>query len=299
MNISVENVSKAFRTTFVVRDLSFTIEPGQILGLLGPNGAGKTTTLRMILDILRPDEGKINFDGKQINRNVRNRIGYLPEERGIYQKYKVIDVLLYLGRLKNLSRRMSHVEAVRHLDRFDMIEYLEQPVSNLSKGLQQKLQLLISLLHNPDIIILDEPFWGLDPFNQQVIREKIKALRNEGKTILLSTHQLSEAEALCDYFVLIDHGEDVLRGSLEEIRKNFRENIIIVESPQNLKALQELPDLQKIVLEDSRALLYVDENAPVDLLLKEIVSSVNITRFELSKPSLNDIFLKIIKNSKS
>ena len=196
MKIEIQNVTKNFKNRSAVRDLSFTMKKGQIVGLLGPNGAGKTTTLRMILNILKPDFGTILFDGQPINKQTRNQIGYLPEERGLYQKYSVMDVVVYFGRLKNLTRRKSHVETVRLLDSFQMIDFLEEPVGHLSKGMQQKLQFLVSLIHNPEVLIMDEPLWGLDPLNQEMINQKLVELKNEGKSILLSTHQLVEAEAM-------------------------------------------------------------------------------------------------------
>ncbi len=295
MNIKLKDVTKKFKDIPVINQLSFTVKPGEILGLLGPNGAGKTTTLRMILDILKPDEGTISFDGKSMNKKVRNSIGYLPEERGVYQKYKVIEVLTYFGRLKNMTKRKSEVEAVRFLDRFQMVDYLEQPIGHLSKGLQQKLQFLICLIHDPQIIILDEPFWGLDPLNQDLIRQKLLSLKNEGKIILLSTHQLREAEELCDYYILIDQGQTILQGTLDRIRKDFNENIIIVEAQQDLSALRDIKNIQKVIVENSMARVYVDEKAPINNILKEIIKIVEIDRLELKRPSLNDIFLQTIK----
>jgi len=297
MDIVLKNVTKKFNDLPVVQNLSFKIQEGEVLGLLGPNGAGKTTTLRMILDILRPDEGSITFGGEKINKHIRNRIGYLPEERGIYQKYKVLDVLIYFGRLKNLSKRKSHVEAVRLLDHFQMIDYLEEPVSHLSKGIQQKLQFLVSIIHNPQIVILDEPFWGLDPLNQEMLRNQIKKFKEQGRVVLLSTHQLNEAETLCDYFVLIDHGKTVLQGTLDRIRKGFREQIIIVEAKNNLNKLRDVANIRKITIENSRATLYIDENAPVNKILQNIINTVKVTKISLNKPDLNDIFLQAIKKT--
>jgi ABC-2 type transport system ATP-binding protein len=274
------------------------LKPGKIVGLLGPNGAGKTTTLRMVLNIIQPDYGEILFDDHRINKKIRNKIGYLPEERGLYQKYSVIDVLRYFGRLKGLSARKSQVEAVRLLDRFQMIEYLEEPIGHLSKGTQQRLQFLVCFIHNPDFLILDEPFWGLDPINQEVLRNRMKGLKDEGKTILLSTHQLIEAETLCDYFILIDGGDTVLKGTLEEIRKNFHLNIIAVEAHQNPSVLQDIPKVNKIEIKDSVAHLYVDENAPIKAIMQDIVKRVDLSKMEFYKPSLNDIFLQTIKSRK-
>ncbi len=299
MNIVVDHIQKKFGETPIIKDLSFQVESGQVLGLLGPNGAGKTTTLRMILDILRPDDGSITFEGKKINHHIRNTIGYLPEERGIYQKYSVLDTLMYFGRLKNLSKRKSHVEAVRLLDRFGMIEYLDVPVSHLSKGWQQKLQFLITIIHDPEIIILDEPFWGLDPLNQEMLRKQILQFKEKGKVVLLSTHQLNEAEALCDYFVMIDEGEVVLKGKLEEIRRDFQENMVIIETEENLEDLKKIPQIQKIVVENRRAILHIDKNVSLAPVLQRIVSTVNITKLEVNKPSLNDVFLETIRQRRT
>jgi ABC-2 type transport system ATP-binding protein len=298
MEVNVEKITKEFQDKEVIRELSMKLKPGKIVGLLGPNGAGKTTTLRIVLNILHPDSGQILFDGHRMNKKIRNKIGYLPEERGLYQKYSVIDVLRYFGRLKGLSTRKSQVEAVRLLDRFQMIEYLEEPIGHLSKGTQQRLQFLVCFIHNPDFLILDEPFWGLDPLNQEVLRNRMKDFKDEGKTILLSTHQLIEAETLCDYFILIDGGETVLKGSLDEIRKNFHLNIIAVEAHQNPSVLQDIPKVNKVEIKDSMAHLYVDENAPIKAIMQEIIKKVDLSKMEFYKPSLNDIFLQTIKSRK-
>ena len=266
------------------------------MGLLGPNGAGKTTTLRMILNILKPDSGSITFDGKAMNRRIRDQIGYLPEERGLYQKYAVLDVLLYFGRLKNLSRRKSHVESVRLLDAFQMIDYMDMPIGHLSKGLQQKLQFLVSLIHNPGILIMDEPMWGLDPINQEMIKQKIMALRDEGKTILLSTHQLAEAQAMCDHFVLINRGELVLKGSLEQIRKDFYQNMIVVETVQNPEILKKISRVRKIDIRDKKACLYLDGESSVKEVMREIINTIDVVSIETHKPSLYDIFMQTINS---
>ncbi len=296
MNIQIENVTKRFKFGAVVQDLTFSVKPGQIVGLLGPNGAGKTTTLRMILDILKPDEGSITFQDKYINREIRNKIGYLPEERGLYQKYRVLDVLIYFGRLKGLNSRKSHVESVRLLDSFQMIDQLEEPIGHLSKGMQQKLQFLVSLIHDPDVLIMDEPFWGLDPINQDLVKQKILSLRDSGKTVLVSTHLLTDAEAMCDYFVLIHHGKVVLKGTLEQIRKNFYQNKIIVETDKNLESLRKIPKIKEFEFDDSRIYLYPDRNTSVKEVMRQIINTTDVSRIEIHKPSLNDIFLQTIKN---
>lgn len=296
MKIEINKITKRFKNIEAVKDLTFTVEPGQIVGLLGPNGAGKTTTLRMILNILRPDEGDIFFDGQTMRRQIRNQAGYLPEERGLYQKYKVIDVLVYFGRLKGLNSRKSHVEVVRLLDSFQMIDYLEEPLGHLSKGTQQKLQFLVSLIHDPAILIMDEPLWGLDPLNQELVKEKILSLKEGEKTILISTHLLTDAENMCDYFVMIDKGRVVLKGTLEQIRKDFYQNMIIVETNKNPELLRKIPKIKEIEFDDSQIYLYLDRNASVKETMREIVNNVDVSRIELHKPSLSDIFLQTIKN---
>lgn len=267
------------------------------MGLLGPNGAGKTTTLRMILNILKPDRGSITFDNQTMNRRIRDQIGYLPEERGLYQKYAILDVLIYFGRLKNLSRRKSHVESVRLLDTFQMIDYIDEPIGHLSKGLQQKLQFLVSLIHNPDILIMDEPMWGLDPINQEMIKQKIIALRDEGKTILISTHQLAEAQTLCDHFVLINQGELLLKGSLEQIRKEFYQNMIVVETVRNPQALKNIPQVRKIDIRDKKAYIYLDGNSSVKEIMRDIINTIDVISMETHKPSLYDIFMQTVSSS--
>ncbi|UCF65279.1 MAG: ATP-binding cassette domain-containing protein [bacterium] len=296
MKIEIENVSKTFKDKEVVKEISFAVNRGRIVGLLGPNGAGKTTTLRMILNILKPDSGSITFDDQRMNRKIRDQIGYLPEERGLYQKYAVLDVLLYFGRLKNLTRRKSHVEAVRLLDGFQMIDYMDEPIGHLSKGLQQKLQFLVSLIHNPEILIMDEPMWGLDPINQEMVKQKILSLRDEGKTILISTHQLAEAETMCDHFVLINHGEAVLKGSLEKIRKNVYQKMIIVETDQDLEALKKISRVRKVDIHNKKAHLYLDGESSVKDVMREIINTIDVVSMEAHKPSLLDIFMQTIKS---
>jgi len=297
MKIQISEVCKTFKELTVVDQLSFEVEPGKIVGLLGPNGAGKTTTIRMILDILKPDRGQITFDGQTVNRHIRNRIGYLPEERGLYQKFKVMDVIWYFGRLKNLPKRKSHIEAIRLLDAFKMIDYVDEPIGHLSKGTQQKLQFLVCLIHNPDILIMDEPMASLDPINQQLIRTKILQLRDEGKTILLSTHQLLEAENLCDYFVLIDHGKVVLQGALPQIQKNYDQNMMVIETKQDPGLLRGIAGIRKIERRDSALYLLLDKNAQSKEIMQKIIQKIDVSRLEVYKPSLHDIFMQTIKGT--
>lgn len=298
MKITVDNICKSFRDKTVVEKLSFTASPGKILGLLGPNGAGKTTTLRMLLDILKPDEGEIRFDGNPVDGNMKDRMGYLPEERGLYPKTPVIDLLIYLGRLKGMTGKKAQIEAVRLVDRFGMIDQLDEPVNHLSKGFQQKVQLMCAMIHDPDVLIFDEPFYGLDPLNQETVRKILRLARKGGKTIVLSTHQMNEAEDLCDEILLINHGKDVLRGSLEQIRSRFRENLITVKGNNNLAQLRQIQGIKKAIIKDEAAHLYVDPNVPPRVVIEKIVRLVHISQLEVNQPRLNDIFLEVVQNGK-
>lgn len=295
MEIQVKNLYKTFLDTPVVDDVSFTAKPGQIVGLLGPNGAGKTTTIRMILHLLKPDDGEILFDGKPFSASLKSRIGYLPEERGIYLKHTVGDVLMYFARLKQLNARKAQVEVVRHLDRFDMVDQLETPIYQLSKGQQQKVQILTAIVHDPDLLVLDEPFFGLDPLNQDLIRKLILRFRENGKTILLSTHQMPMAESLCDAFVFIHQGKVVLSGSLAQIRKQFQQNLIVVEADDNLRELEHLNGVQHFRLERNTAYLTIDHRVPAKKIVGEIMDRITFTRLEVNRPSLEDIFLQIVQ----
>lgn len=298
MEIRAESLYKEFGDRVVVDNLSFIARPGEVLGILGPNGAGKTTTLRILLDIIKPDSGEVTFDGQPISNSLRNVIGYLPEERGVYQKYALIDILVYFGRLKNLPQKKAHVEAVRLLDRFEMVDYIEHPVNRLSKGMQQKVQLIIALIHDPQIIIFDEPFSGLDPLNQNMVRKVLSRYKEQGRTIVLSTHNLVEAENLCDEILLIHQGRAVLTGSMQKIREKHKENLILVEGRDNLNQLRELPGVNKVIIEKHLARLYVEEKTPIPGLLEKIIKTVHINRLEVNRPSLNDIFLKIVNDQK-
>ncbi len=298
MKITVDNIHKSFRDRTVVEKLSFTATPGKILGLLGPNGAGKTTTLRMLLDILKPDEGEIRYDGNPVDSGVKDRLGYLPEERGLYPKTPMIDLLIYLGRLKGMTAKKAQIEAVRLVDRFGMIDQLDEPINHLSKGFQQKVQLMCALIHDPEVLIFDEPFYGLDPLNQEMVRKILCLARKAGKTIILSTHQMNEAENLCDEIVLIDGGKAVLRGSLEQIRSRFKENLITVEGNNNLGQLRQIEGVKKAVIKDRTARLYVDPNVSSRAVIEKIIRMVQISHLEVNQPRLNDIFLEIVRNGK-
>jgi len=296
MEIQVHNLSKTFLDHPVVANISFTAQPGKITALLGPNGAGKTTTIRLILHLLKPDEGEILFDGQPFRTSLKPRMGYLPEERGIYLKHTVGEVLTYFARLKNLSAKKAQVEVVRHLDRLGMVEQLDTPVYQLSKGQQQQIQILTAILHDPDVLILDEPFFGLDPINQDVIRKLILRYRDAGKTILLSTHQMHMAETLCDEFLFIHQGCLILSGTLSQIREKFKQNLIVIEADDNLRELEKIPGVSHFRMERNIAYLTIDQQETPRNILNAIMDRVQFTRLEVNRPSLQDIFLQLINS---
>ena len=296
MDIVVENVSLKSNNQISIKNVSFTAHTGKVLGILGPENAGKSTLLRMILNMIKSDSGKINLGGNPITLESRNKIGYLPEKRGIYQNKRVIDVLIYFGQLKNMPYKKANVEAIRLLDRFEMIEYMEDPVSRLSDNLQQKLLLLISILHDPKVLILDEPFLGLESLNQDMLQKLIFRFREEGKTVIVATRQLNKAEKVCDDILFLENGSTVLKGNLESIRGKFKVYIISVESDGNLRLLKNIQGVKKQYLEKQRAKLFVDEKIPAGEILQKIISKVNISFIEVNRPTLEDIYFEVIKS---
>lgn len=293
MHVKAENLYKGFDGKAAVEDLSFEARAGMVMGILGPQEAGKTTALRMILNVLDPDSGSIFYDDRPVSAGVRNAMGYLPELRGLYQKYSLNDVLVYFARLKNVSSKKARVEAVRLMDRFGLIENMESPLSYLSQEMQEKVQILIAVIHNPDLLVLDEPFSGFEAKNYRLIRQVIDHFRSEGKTIILASRELNEAETICDEVILLDRGGTILQDNLKRIYKRFHENLIVVEAADNLQALRTIPGVKKLVQEKQVARLYVDEQVSTQKVLDAVIRAVNVSRIEVSRPNLNDIYLQI------
>ena len=292
--IEVEGLRKVYGDRVAVDGVSFRVEPGQIFGLLGPNGAGKSTTIRMIVDIIHPDQGAVTFDGAGIAENIRSKIGYLPEERGLYQKARILETIVHFGRLKGMDATAATEQAMVWLERFGLADSGMRQVEELSKGNQQKVQIIIALLHDPEYVILDEPTSGLDPVNQGILRDIVVDLRTRGKAILYSTHQMDLAERLCDRIALVDHGSLVLSGSVEEVRGGSRGDDIVLEFDGEGAFLASIPWVEQSSIEGNRAELHVAKGYGLPDLFAEIGDRLHLSRIERVRPSLNTIFLEAV-----
>ncbi|MCF7928617.1 MAG: ATP-binding cassette domain-containing protein [Spirochaetales bacterium] len=290
--IEAQAITKQFGDHPAVSDLSFRAEPGRILGLLGPNGAGKTTTIRMIMNILAPDSGAISINGHRLREEDKAIIGYLPEERGLYQKVSVVEMLTYLGELKGKSRKDLQVSIDSWLERFDLLEWKDKPINELSKGMSQKVQFIASINHDPSVILFDEPFAGLDPVSADVLTETIMELGNQGKTILFSTHITEHAERICSDILLMHKGKKIESGSLREIKSKYAGNTVILEFDGNGGFIETLPMVEQIVSYPRRVEVRLKPSAGPDELLKAVVGRITIQRFEVSAPSLHSIFVE-------
>lgn len=299
MNIvEIKNVTKFFGDYKASNDISLTIPKGIIHGLLGPNGAGKTTLIRMITNIYMPDQGEILVFGEKINRDHQNQIGYLPEERGLYKKMNVIDQLVYFGQLKGMSKKDAQAKAVFWLTRLEAKDFVNKKVQDLSKGMSQKVQFIAAVLHEPELMILDEPFSGFDPINSELFIEIILDLKKSGKTIILSTHQMHQVEQMCDEISLINKGKVILAGNVREIKKSFGKNNLNIEFEGNLSDVNIGSDLAIINKGEGQAELKITNPA---LKPNEIISiltdKLQLSKFEIVEPSINEIFIESVKNS--
>jgi len=295
--IEVSHIAKSFGSTVAVEDVSFSVHKGEIFGLLGPNGAGKTTTIRIMLDIFKPDRGTVSILGGPMTEEKKERIGYMPEERGLYQDISLEHCLVYLASLKGLSSSEAHHRLEVHLERFDLSAHKHKKVKELSKGMQQKAQIINTILHKPELIIIDEPFTSLDPVNTQLVKNVLDELRLEGTTIIMSTHQMHQVEELCDRILLIDHGRDVLYGDLDQIRRRYAGNAILVRANQDLPELSGV--LEKIQHNQSTRLILSKDTQPQDLLQELVKDGITLEKFEVAIPTLDEIFIRVVENGES
>lgn len=298
VSLRVSNVTKRFGEFTAVEDLSFEVRSGRVFGFLGPNGAGKTTTIRMIVGITAPDEGSISLFGEPISPEVQNRIGYLPEERGLYKKMKVVDQLKYFAELKGVSGGVADKKIDFWLERMGLGEWKKSKTTDLSKGMQQKIQFISTVLHDPDLLILDEPFSGLDPVNVEFMIDVLSEFRTQQKTVIFSTHLMSTAERLCHDIILINKAKKVVSGSLREVKESYGTNLIAFRGSNADKVIGDRSLVESVVSHaDEQELHLADGVEPQKVLKALIESGAKVSKFEITEPSLNDIFIEKVKNA--
>jgi ABC-2 type transport system ATP-binding protein len=294
--LAAANLRKQYTTVLAVDNVSLNVTRGAVVGVLGPNGAGKTTAIRMLLNIIQPDAGSVSIDGKPFDDGVRNLVGYLPEERGLYRKSKLLNTILYFASLKQIPAAEAKKRAYTWLERFNLLNYHDRKVEELSKGNQQKVQFIISVLHDPQLLILDEPFSGLDPLNQVLLKDILLEQKQMGKAIIFSTHQMDQAERLCDSMYLINAGKVVLDGSLREVKDKFGKNAVQLEFEGDGSFLTTLPAVLRAQRYQNYAeILLKPDISPYDFL-RAVSQKLNIRKFEIVQPSLNSIFLEVVGN---
>lgn len=292
MVLQLEHVTKRFGKFTAVDDLSLMIPEREMFGFLGANGAGKTTTFRMVLGLIDATEGKITWDGKPINYDTSHLIGYLPEERGLYPKLKVKDQLVYLSRLRGMHKQEAQKELEHWLDRFKVPEYVNKKVEELSKGNQQKIQFISAVLHKPKLLILDEPFSGLDPVNVELLKEAVVDLRNNGTTIVFSSHRMEHVEELCEHLCIMQKGRPIVHGALKEIKRSFGRKNLIIHGDMDFSFLSRHSSVKKAKQTAEGIHLQIDREEAAEDILQQIVGKGFIRKFALEEPSLNDIFIE-------
>lgn len=298
VTLKISNVTKRFGDFTAVEDLSFEVRAGRVFGFLGPNGAGKTTTIRMIVGITAPDSGSIELFGEHVSPHLQNRIGYLPEERGLYKKMKVVDQLKYFAALKGMASSDAEKKIDFWLDRMKLSEWKTKKTTDLSKGMQQKIQFISTVLHDPDLLILDEPFSGLDPVNVEFMIEVLSEFRTQQKTVIFSTHLMETAERLCHDIILINKSRKVVGGSLREVKESYGKNLIAFRGTGADKLISDRTLVDKVVSHADEQELHLAEGVDSQQLLKALIDSgAKITKFEITEPSLNDIFIEKVQNA--
>ncbi|MBP1965068.1 ABC-2 type transport system ATP-binding protein [Paenibacillus aceris] len=290
--LSVENVSKQYGEKTAVNAINLQVQQGEIYGLLGANGAGKTTTMRMVLGLIYPDQGNILWKGQEYREELKRLMGYLPEERGLYPKIKVSEQIIYLGELRGLSRKQAESGLKAWLDRFEVPEYYNKKVEELSKGNQQKIQFIAAVIHNPEILILDEAFSGLDPVNVELLKTTVKSLRDEGKTILFSSHRMDHVEELCEHICILHRSNTILQGSLKEIKSAFPKEKIILQTEQPIEGLEQLPGIKAVERQLNGYQIRIDSTADSQQILRYAMEQSDIRRFQIMEPTLNEIFIQ-------
>lgn len=291
MGLIVKNVNKSFGDKHVVDNISFSLEEPGVFGLLGTNGAGKTTTIRMILGIIKKDSGEITWNGKAVTRGNVN-FGYLPEERGLYPKSTIYDQLVYFANLKGLDKRAADKAVKMWLDKLNLMEYINSPAEKLSKGNQQKVQFITAMLHDPDLIVLDEPFSGLDPVNTEILSKIMKDLVKSGKYIIMSSHQMSVIEEFCSNLVILNRGKTVLSGNLKEIKDSYETNKVLIETTDEIDGILKRLKVDVLDKNDDEYLVSADANDRRKLLNELVKNNIDVKTFKVIKPTLHEIFIE-------
>ncbi len=298
VTLRVENVTKRFGDFTAVEDLSFDVRAGRVFGFIGPNGAGKTTTIRMIVGITAPDEGRIELLGKPMSYALQNRIGYLPEERGLYKKMKIADQLRYFAELKGMTAADANRKIDFWLERMNLGEWKKKKTTDLSKGMQQKVQFISTVLHDPDLLILDEPFSGLDPINVEFMIDVISEFKSQEKTVIFSTHLMETAEKLCNDILLINKAKKVVAGSLREVKESYGRNLIAFRGTNADKVLRDRSLVEKVVSHADEQELHLADGVNSQALLSAFIDGgANVLKFEITEPSLNDIFIQKVRGA--
>jgi ABC-2 type transport system ATP-binding protein len=291
--VEVSGIAKSFGNTHAVQDVSFYVQSGEIFGLLGPNGAGKTTTIRVMLDLFKPDRGTVSILDGPMTEAKKARIGYMPEERGLYQDVRLDECLLYLASLKGVPEKEARLRLGAYLERFDLADHRRKKVKELSKGMQQKAQIITTLLHQPELLIVDEPFAALDPVNVQLVKDLMRELRDQGVTIIMSTHQMHLVEELCNRILLIDGGRTVLHGDLVEIQDRFSGHAVMVRIQGNLPVIRGVREVMPY--NHGVKLLLEPGTSPQDVFRSLAASQAMIEKFEVAVPSLDEIFIRVVE----
>ncbi len=292
--VELRNVGKTFGSTVAVESVSFSARPGGVFGLIGPNGAGKSTTIRMIMNILEPDTGEVRFDGRKITENDKARIGYLPEERGLYKKVTVNEMLMYLARLKSADPTFAQKNIDAWLEKFDLLAWKNKKIEELSKGMSQKVQFIAAVAHDPDILFFDEPFSGLDPVSSDLLKNTIIEIGRQGKTILISTHVMDHAERICSEIFLMNRGTEVVSGPIHEVKSRYGRRSVTIEFDGDGSFMKTIPEVRGLNAFPRYTELELADGATGDDVLRRIVGRVSVKRFELTAPSLHKIFIDLV-----
>jgi len=296
--ISVDQISKSFGSLRAVDNVSFEVNSGEIFGLLGPNGAGKTTMIRIILDIFKPESGTVSILGGPMSEEKKNVIGYLPEERGLYQDIQLERCLVYLATLKGLPEAQARERVNQYLERFELANWRKKKLKELSKGMQQRAQLITTLVHQPKVVIIDEPFSALDPVNTQMVKDLLIEERDKGTCIVMCTHQMHQVEELADRIVLINKGKSMLYGDLQDVRRQFASDAVLVRTTETLPA--NLPCVREITPHNNAMLLKFNPGCTSQDVLKALVErNILLEQFELAMPTLDEIFIQVVKDEGS